>query len=117
MVTPLNEDSFIEKVFDYEHNKEWSFKGSRPAILEFFVTWCPHCKAMAPRYEELSDELKGKVDCYKVDLELHPTLAKLFNVTSFPTFLFFQKNKRPEVSVGEMPTADLRRLVKQEFGL
>ena len=115
MVTTLNEASFIEKIFDYKHSEQWAFKGHKPAVLEFFVTWCPHCKAMAPRYEEVSNEIGEKVDCYKVDLELHPTLAQLFSVNSFPSFIFMQKGKRPEISVGEMTSAELMKLIKQEF--
>ena len=33
----LNTTSFTEKVFDYNNEKEWKYKGDKPAIIDFWA--------------------------------------------------------------------------------
>ena len=37
MAEHLTKETFIEKVFDYENEKEWKYKGERPAIIDFYA--------------------------------------------------------------------------------
>ena len=54
MTTILNKTTFINKVNDYENNNgEWKFKGERPAVIDFFATWCGPCRALSPLVEEI----------------------------------------------------------------
>lgn len=80
------------------------------------MSWCPHCQAMIPRYEKVS-EMFPDVACYRVELNQHPELGKLLGVDSFPTFVFFVPGKEPQKWVGEVPTEELAGMVEKEFSV
>jgi thioredoxin 1 len=37
----LSKTTFLEKVFDYDSEQTWSFKGPRPAIIDFYAGFMP----------------------------------------------------------------------------
>lgn len=107
----LTKDTFLTKVFDYEHNKEWKFEGKRPAVIDFYADWCSPCKVIAPILEELSKEFSGKVDFYKVDTEDQPELSHIFGIRSIPSLLFCPLNDQPQMAAGALPKQTLTKAI------
>ncbi|MCR5697958.1 MAG: thioredoxin [Marinilabiliaceae bacterium] len=109
MATILTKAEFIEKVADYENNNgEWKFKGTRPAVIDFFATWCGPCRALSPLIDEASETYAGKIDVYKIDVDAEPELAGLFGIRSIPSLLFIPMNGEPRMSVGALPRTQLK---------
>jgi len=99
----LTKETFKEKIFNFETEKEWKFSGALPCIIDFYADWCGPCKMVAPVMEELSKEYAGKVDIYKVDTEAEQELAGIFGIQSIPSILFCPKEGQPQMMMGAMP--------------
>ncbi len=108
----LTKESFIEKIFDYEKEKEWKYKGELPSIIDFYADWCQPCKMVAPVLEKLQKEYEGKVNIYKVDTEAERELAGAFQVTSIPSILFCPKDEKPQMAMGALPKSSFEDAIK-----
>ncbi len=96
----LTMDTFKEKIFNFDENKEWKFEGDKPAIIDFYADWCGPCKMVSPILEELAKEYDGKVDIYKIDTEDQKELAASFGIRSIPSLLFIPVDGKPQMAVG-----------------
>lgn len=112
-VMNLTKADFLNKIANYETNPtEWNFLGERPAIIDFYATWCGPCKMLAPVLEELSKEYNGKIDIYKVNVEDEEELASVFNIRSVPSILFIPINGAPQMAQGAMPKPSLKDAIE-----
>lgn len=107
----LTLETFKEKIFDYENNKDWKFAGDKPCIIDFYAEWCGPCKMVAPVLEELASEYEGKIDIYKVNTEEQQQLAGMFEVRSIPTILFVPKEGQPQVAMGALPKQSFEQAI------
>jgi len=107
----LTAQTFKEKVFNYETNKDWKFEGDLPCIVDFYADWCGPCKMVAPVLEELSNEYEGKIHIYKVDTEHEQELAQVFGIKSIPSILFIPKDGQPQMSMGAMPKESFKQAI------
>ena len=116
-VQVLTASDFRKKIMDYEsHPDEWVFAGSRPAIIDFYATWCGPCKMMAPMVESLAGKYAGKIDFYKVDIDQEPELASVFGIRSIPTFLFIPMKGNPTMQMGAMQKEDFEEIIGKMMG-
>lgn len=113
MTKHLTKAEFLEKIFDYENNKEWNYKGTRPAMIDFYADWCGPCKMVAPVLEELSEEYEGKVDIYKIDTEAEQELAAVFGIRSIPSLLFIPVGDKPQMAQGALPKETLIEVINE----
>jgi len=108
----LTVETFKEKVFDYAQNEEWSFKGEKPAIIDFYADWCQPCKTIAPILEELDTEFEN-VDFYKVNTEEQNELAATFGIQSIPSILFIPLEGLPQMALGALPKQTFKEAIGQ----
>jgi thioredoxin 1 len=103
MVEHLTKEKFLNKVFNYEKNKEWKFEGDRPCVIDFYADWCGPCKMVAPVLEDLAKDYDGKIDVFKVNTEEEQELASAFGIRSIPSFLFVPAKGEPQMAMGALP--------------
>jgi thioredoxin 1 len=104
----LTKETFREKIFDFEKNKDWKFAGELPAIVDFYADWCGPCRVVGPVLEELSKEYAGKINIYKVDTDKEQELAAMFGIRSIPSILFVPKEGQPQMAMGALPKDALK---------
>ena len=99
----LTKETFRQKVFDYDVQKEWNYAGDLPCIIDYYADWCAPCRMVSPILEELSKEYAGKISVYKVNTEEEQELAAMFGIRSIPSLLFVPKEGKPQMAMGALP--------------
>ncbi|HOB26627.1 MAG TPA: thioredoxin [Bacteroidales bacterium] len=111
MIEHLTAETFKEKVFDYVNEKEWKYKGDKPAIIDFYADWCSPCKMLAPILEEIDAEYNDKIQIYKINTEEEQELSYAFGIQSIPSILFIPLDDQPRMAVGALPKNNLEEII------
>jgi len=111
----LNAVDFKAKIFNYETEEEWKFKGDKAAIIDFYADWCGPCKTIASTLEELSQQYKDQLVIYKIDTDKEIELSSLFGIQSIPTLLFIPLNGNPMVQKGALPKNVLQQIIEERL--
>jgi thioredoxin 1 len=117
MIEHLTKETFLNKVFNYEKNKEWKFEGEKPCIIDFYADWCTPCKMVAPVLEDLAKDFDGKLDVFKIDTEAEQELASVFGIRSIPSFLFVPATGQPQMAMGALPKETFVKAFKDVLGV
>jgi thioredoxin 1 len=107
----LTKETFKEKIFNFEDNKDWKFEGNKPAIIDFYADWCAPCKMIAPILEELKEEYGDKLDIYKVNTEQESELSSIFGIQSIPSLLFVPNEGQPQMAMGALPKDSFKKAI------
>jgi thioredoxin len=108
----LTKSEFLVKVADYETSpNEWKYLGDRPAVIDFYASWCGPCKMIAPILEELAAEYGDSIYIYKINTEEEQELAATFGIQSIPTLLFVPMEGAPQMAQGAMPKNALKEAI------
>ena len=111
----LDTQGFKDKIFNYDTEQEWKFKGDKAAVIDFYADWCGPCKSIAPVLEELSDQYKDELVIYKIDTDKETELSSLFGIQSIPTLLFVPLNGNPMVQKGALPKNVLQQIIEERL--
>lgn len=110
----ITKEQFLEKVVNYEKNPtEWKYLGDKPAIIDFYASWCGPCKMVAPILEELAAEYGDSIVIYKVNTEKERELSAAFGIRSIPTIVFAPMEGNPQVAQGAMGKGEFKKLIDE----
>lgn len=108
----LTKADFLEKVANFEANPtEWKYLGDKPALIDFYASWCGPCKMVAPILDELAAEYGDSIVIYKVNTEKEEELAAAFGIRSIPSLLFIPMEGKPQMAQGAMSKADFKKAI------
>ncbi len=115
MAVNITKEDFTKKVYDIKNvNSVDDLKliGDKPVVIDFYAPWCGPCKMLEPIFEEVSEEYKGKVDFYKVDIDEEMEIAVTFGIRSVPMMLYIPTEGKPNLEVGAPNKDELKYLVE-----
>ena len=93
-------------IWDYkEEPSKFVFKGSRPAILDFYADWCGPCRKLSPKLEAIAKKYVDK----------EADLANIFGVKSIPMCLFIPMQGTPIQTVGDLTPDQIEETIKQIY--
>lgn len=96
-MTILTRDNFETEVLASE----------KPAVVDFWASWCGPCMMLKPIFEELSGEMPNVKFC-KVNVDDERELAIEYGVQSIPTLLVFKGGELAATLVGYRDKETLR---------
>lgn len=76
-------------------------------LVEFFATWCPHCKRMIPVMEEVKKLLGNRVPVHTIDIDENEKEAEDNKIETIPTFIVYHNGNQVWRHSGEIDKQDL----------
>lgn len=80
--------------------EETVMNSDKPALVDFWATWCGPCRMVGPLVEEIAYEFEGKAVVGKVDVDNNPETAQKFGIRNIPTILFMKGGEIVDKQVG-----------------
>jgi len=99
----INESNFEKEVM----------KSDTPVLLDFWAEWCGPCRILAPVFEQLSTDFKGKIKFAKVNVDENETVAGKFGVMGIPCLVLVEKGKEVDRIVGYAPKEVLKKKLEE----
>ena len=109
----ITTEQFRDRIFDYKAEKEWTYKGDKPCVIDFYTPWCGPCKRLAPIMEEMSQKYCDQVKFYKADTERERELAYVFGISSIPQVLYIPVEGKPMLLKGLYPKEEIVKIIDE----
>ena len=103
-----------------EHLTETDFdaviNGGKPALVDFWATWCGPCRMIGPEIEELAVEYDGKAEVCKVNVDDEKALAKRFRIMSIPCVILFKDGQELNRLIGARDKSEYADALEEIMG-
>lgn len=81
-------------------------------LVDFWAEWCPPCKALGPKLEELSEELPN-VKILKLNVDENREMPAKYGVRGIPTMIIFKGGKLVEQVTGNLAKDKIKSILQQ----
>lgn len=77
-------------------------KSRLPLVIDLWASWCGPCRMMAPAFEKVSQDMRGRARFVKINPEDEPGLAGACAIRSIPTLAVFFEGREIARQPGAM---------------
>ena len=92
---------------------EQVLKENHLVLVDFYADWCGPCKMVAPVLEKFKEEVVGKMEVVKINVDNEETLVWQFGIQSIPTLLFFKDGKPFRKEIGYRTNQQLHQILEE----
>jgi thioredoxin-like negative regulator of GroEL len=88
-----------------------------PVVVDFYSTECAPCEALAPKFDALAEQFRGRARFLRVFRQGNRELAGQLGVSGSPTVLFFRGGAETGARLsGEIQRSELRQAIERLVG-
>ncbi len=98
-----------------DSNFETTVKSSAKLVVDCWAPWCGPCRMLAPTFEALAKDYKGKITFAKLDTDQSPKTAMSLSINSIPTILFYKDGKQVFRMTGAHPRQNIEDAIKKHL--
>ena len=89
--------------------------GDLPVVVDFWAPWCAPCRAMAPTFERVAQQLEPHARFVKLNTDNDQALASRLDIRGIPTLMVFKNGKEIARVAGAMDAGRFRAWVQEHL--
>ena len=112
-VIRMDKQMFLDNIFDYTSGStNWKYKGEKPAVIDFYATWCGPCRMLGPVLEKAAESLPDGVQIVKYNVDECQDVASQLGVRGIPTLAVYKDGQLQAQQAGAMNSAQFSEFLK-----
>ncbi len=80
---------------------------SQLVVIDVYADWCGPCRRFEPVFKQASERFSKQYAFFKLNGDKERELARYFNVTAYPTTLYFKEGREVARHTGCMSMSEL----------
>ena len=84
----------------------------RPVVVDVWAPWCGPCRAVAPNFEEASNQYGNKASFLKLNADDNQDVLQRYKVMGIPTMLYFSHGKLVDRKTGVQSASAIGKRVE-----
>jgi thioredoxin 1 len=91
-------------------------ENDKPVLVDFWATWCPPCRMIAPILDQIAHEYGDRLEIVKVNVDENPLIAAQYGVLNIPVLNVYVQGEVAKSIVGAKPKRALLKDLQDFIG-